>query len=480
MITLTKPDIPVQGTIGYWSSAVEALIRNEGLISVCALPTEGSTELVLAGAHRQMDGSAVYELDGSAPKELGTGWSARDVEWLDVYVGDSMERNELRVIRVRSKDGSTVEALVTGTAWDTSGLRVMTPPAGWSTVLGSLDSNGSQVPVLVQKDDILVLTCPLLGLAVSYHSFPPLKARYAGLSGRFPSHTFALLVQLIVEHHMQFGTTALVSVDRWPVGFDACLTVRLDYDREISDESLSELTAWIKESKVGCSFGVLDYLRPPHQLRRLTAAGVEIQMHASGEEEKVIRRHLDSLRAAAEYDVVGATVHGGPSGIGYRGDDHIRYFANAGLNVGEVIGLESHSPAPIIRPTPNGPEWSTSFCAPPRHLSLDGSTHPDDHRLEVVIDAAKRRLARRQHAVIMNHPDIHREQLFGAIAAVTQSGVWKASIREAVNWVRWSRLESFSFPDGSVQMRALDETALSVIRRPGKPTQNMRIHVDPK
>lgn len=480
MITLTKPDTSAPGAIGYWSVAVEALIRNEGLISVCAQQIEGSTELVLPGARRQMDGSGVYELDGSAPEELGTGWSARGVEWLDICVGDSTERNQLRVVRVKSLSESPVEAPVVGTAWDTPGLRIMTPPVGWSTVLGALDPDGSQVPVVVQKDDTLVLTCPLLGLAVSYHSFPPLNDRYASVSGQLPSRTFARLVDLIVEHHMQFGTTALVRIDRWPVGFDACLTVRLDYDREISDESLSELTAWIKESEIGCSFGVLDYLRPPHQLQQLTAAGVEIQMHAFGEEEKVIKQHLDSLRAAANYDVVGATVHGGPSGIGYRGDEHLRHFAAAGIKIAEVIGLESHSPAPIMQPISNGPQWSADFTAPPRHLSLDGSTRPDDHRQEVVVNAAKQRLERGEHAVIMNHPDIHREQLLGTVAAVSRPGVWMASVREVAEWVRSSRFEANSSPEGLIDMKHIDQTAQAVVRRPGQPVQRMRIPVSQK
>lgn len=478
MITITRPYPPLHGEIGYWSLAVEALIRNEGLISVCAHPVEGSTELVLPGAPRRLGGSAVYELDGAAPEELGSGWSVRDVEWLDVDLGAGIERNELRLVRVRSEGESVVQASVTGSPWGTSGLRVMLPPAGWTTVLGSHDSAGVPVPVLVQRGDTLALTCPLFGLAVMYHSFPPLSARYAGVRGRLSSRTFACLIDLIGEHHMRFGTTALVKIARWPLGFDSCLTVRLDYDREISDESLDELVSWIEDSKVGCSFGALDYLRPPHQLRRLVAAGVEIQMHASGEDQKTIEQHRDSLRAAAQYDVVGATVHGGPSGIGYRGDDHLRYFAAAGFKIGEVIGLESHSPAPVVRPAANGPEWSPDFTAPPRHLSLDGSTDPEDHRREQVVKAAKRRLANEEHAVIMNHPDIHREQLFGTIAAVTRAGVWNASIREVANWVQRSRLEAISFPDGSLEVRGLGSTAQVLVSRPGKPAKNIQVSAD--
>lgn len=478
MITVTKPDTSAWGTISYWSSAIEALIRNEGLISVCSRPVEGSTELVLPGARRRMDGSAVYELDGSAPEELGPGWSVRDVKWLDVDLGDSIERNELRVVSTRLESGFATEASVARNAWDTSGLKVMVPPAGWNVVLGALDSDGGQLPVVVRKGGTLVLTCPLLGLAVSYHSFPPLTSRYAGLRGRFPSRSFTRLVNLITEHHMQVGVTALVRIDRWPVGFDACLTVRLDYDREISDESLYELVAWIKEFNLGCSFGVLDYLRPTHQLRLLAAAGIDLQMHASGEDETTIKKHLESLRAAAQYDVIGATVHGGPSGIGYRGDDHLRYFAAAGFKVGEVIGLESHSPAPIVRPKAAGPEWSPNLIAPPRHLSLDGSTHPNDHRQDAVISAAKERLARGEHAVIMNHPDIHREQLFGAVAAVTKSGVWNASVREVADWVRGSRLAAFAFPDGLVQLGSPGEKVQATVRFPGKPMQSIRISAD--
>ena len=72
-------------------------------------------------------------------------------------------------------------------------------------------------------------------------------------------------------------------------------------------------------------------------------------------------RHLAALRGSSGYDVVGATVHGGPSGIGYRGDDHLAIFEAAGLSIAEVIGLESHSPMPVVRPGASGASWSEGF-----------------------------------------------------------------------------------------------------------------------
>ena len=217
------------------------------------------------------------------------------------------------------------------------------------------------------------------------------------------------------------------------------LSVRLDFDREIDDGAMRSLVQWIQENRLGCSFGVLDYLRPPHFLAWLMEAGAEIQMHAFGEDAETVSRHLAALRGSSGYDVVGATVHGSPSGIGYRGDDHLAIFEAAGLSIAEVIGLESHSPMPVVRPGASGASWSEGFLAPPRHL-LDGSTKPDDHRQEAVLQAARLRFRDGEHVVVMNHPDLHRDELVNTIGALTSldefGSVWTATVRDTAAWVR--------------------------------------------
>jgi hypothetical protein len=83
--------------------------------------------------------------------------------------------------------------------------------------------------------------------------------------------------------------------------------VRLDFDRKVDDEAMRSLVKWIADNCVGCSFGVLDYLRPPEVLAQLVEAGAEIQLHAFGEDPETVAKQLAALRNASGYEVVGAT-----------------------------------------------------------------------------------------------------------------------------------------------------------------------------
>ena len=473
MFTLTLPDeVPAQ-SMAFWSMATEALFRSEGIISMTSEIVDGATEVVTAGGRRRSEGPVVFELDGSCPTDLGANWSPLSIDWLDVSTPTSVERVQLRQVNVRSDEGVR-PASVDGTPWDVPGLTVMVPGAEWKVLLVAESDAGDTVPLVVRRGDVMVITAPIFGLASLYCSFPSLTARYGGVArGVMPTVTIDHIIKLVIDHHLAYGRTAIARVGRWPVGYDGCLSVRLDFDRKVDDEAMRSLVEWIADNRVGCSFGVLDYLRPPEVLAQLVEAGAEIQMHAFGEDSETVANQLAALRDASGYEVVGATVHGGSSGIGYRGDDHLEYFSAAGLSIGEVIGLNSHSPVPAIRPGESGATWTADFLAPPRHLSLDLNTRPDGHRRDAVVKEARGRLDRGEHAIVMNHPDIHRNELIDTFQTLASPLVWNATVRAVASWIQASRFQAVATPDGNVRLGASVEAARIDVLRPGASAEQV-------
>jgi SAM-dependent methyltransferase len=77
---------------------------------------------------------------------------------------------------------------------------------------------------------------------------------------------------------------------------------------------------------------------------------------------------------------------------------------------------------------------------PPMHASLDANTRPDGHHLERLREQVPARLAAGELVVVMNHPDIHVDQLRELLGELDLSATWRATLEDVARWQRSVKL----------------------------------------
>lgn len=459
MIELLVPDLVATHEIQdrqqqyYWSRAADLLFRRAGILSVRRV-TEVSSSCTCLVVCRD---TAAPETPGGPPRAFEgpltseslakLGLSARTVPTAEVVCeSEGSLRMHLPELLVRNPDRTTAPLLLgeEDAKWRNLPFKVQyLEGADWEPVLRGFDpQTGDEGAIAVRRGADLVVGFPFLDLLSRWLSVPPLNARYGGFS-RLMRHGLASerLLGMLVQHFVDAGAPPPLTIDRWPSGFNSALTIRHDYDRTAEPAILRKLLQHYETLGIAASVGFLPHNLEHEALALFLAGNHEVQGHVASPSRIALRNDLRLLREAAGRPVVGVTVHGGPKGIGFRGQRHFEWFDDLGLTYCETFGLRDTIPVPVCRVYDGVPDASR-LMATPGHVSLDGSTAPDDHRLEALMSLVPRSLAAGNYTVIMNHPDIHHEQLCTLLSALPLEGVWAATTADVIEWHRASRYES--------------------------------------
>ncbi len=349
-----------------------------------------------------------------------------------------------RRLRIRTPENKFCEYVPDDPYWRKIGFEIEIwpepDPAANVEVLARLAlPDGRIVPAVLREGMTLFLTFPLFDVAGSWLAFPRLEERYAGILGSPPFGALISCLTLIERHLLSFGVGPLVFARPWPEPFTWALSIRHDYDRPISDASWQDLIAVYQRHGIRASIGILDYLRPSHVLDMIGRAGHEIQLHCFAQTELDLRNHTAVLSSASHHPIEAATIHGGPAGVGFRGDHHLAFFERVGFSIAENYGVRSLPRSPLARIVEGVPEIAVRLAAPPFHFSLDSSTRPGDHRLAYLLKAIPAASQAGEYVVVMNHPDIHREALYTLLESLDLSQAWRPTIHEAMRFARGTR-----------------------------------------
>lgn len=460
MIEIVTPQLAatrdVQESQGryYWSRCADVLFRQAGIISVRRTSQVSSSpglkifcREVLVGAQAAENCAAVIEGPLSASFLMQQGISAFDVTtaalWLDGAESMGMLLPEIRV-RKQDRSLAVLSHPASDQKWDVHPLSVQfLSGVGWEPVLyARCGYDGPEGAVALRKDGMLVFGFSFLDVLVRWLAFPPLAERYGGFA-RLISHEQILdrLLAVILDHGKGLGVPSALRVDRWPEGFAAALTIRHDYDRPAPLAELKRLLDCYDELGVRASVGFLPYLLDLDVMRAFRDRGHEVQAHLSSPSRADLRDDISLLRFSACAPIKGLTIHGGPQGIGFRGATHFDWFDDVGLEYCETFGPRSGVPVPLVRVFDGVPDRSFLVAAP-SHMSLDGSTRPDDHRLLVLKESVPRALRQADYVIVMNHPDVHRDQLVDLLRGLRLQNVWRPTTLEAIEWFRTTRYGS--------------------------------------
>lgn len=445
----------------YWSRCAEAVFRREGVISV-RRRTEAPQAASLTVACRGVDADVIADLTRPLVIEgpLSPSWLerlglkaqplCRDSLSLTLAGRDASEgRRQHDIffpqILARGPDKAPYPYQPHDPLWQgTTIVGQELSGEGWTPVAEAQDPSGASHTVALVRGPLLVIGLPLFDVLGRWLAVPPLDARYGGFE-RLMAHA-ALgreLVEMILAHGTRCGAPPQVQVAAWPAGRRAALTIRHDYDRATPVEGLASLLETYDDVSLKASIGLLPYLLEQPVINLFRERGHEIQAHVASPDRATLREDMYELGRAAAASVVGLTVHGGPNGIGFRGQTHFEWFDDLGLEYCETFGVRDTIPSPICR-LYDGVPGIAGLLATPGHLSMDRSTRPEDHCLDSLLRSVPKSLAQGNHVIIMNHPDVHRDQMKALARQLPLDDVWKTTTREAVAWHRITRYDALA------------------------------------
>jgi hypothetical protein len=335
------------------------------------------------------------------------------------------------------------------------------PTGQWDPALFATDDNGTEGVIALRSDNALVLGVPLLDVAVQHHVMPPLDRPYWAMetwSDSGPLETW-LLKQL--EAIAASAGTHLISLDRWPAGHHAALTIRHDVDRPLSGKTADARQRRQLIRRLLSVYGRMgvkaSWFWRVETLSRLTMAmvrirGHEVALHTEAADEGGFLKELDLVRHGGGGRVAGYAAHGGKGSAGYIGLTQMEWAQRAGLAYGEAPGDCIYLPRQAIGLI-DGVPAVLPLVLPGGHRSLDVGLRPEQHEAEALTLEGRKALDAGEHLVIMNHPDIHVDELLALLAALPLTGVWCATLREVASWFNAAlRRATFRQHDGRMEI----------------------------
>lgn len=443
----SKPIVPGREA---WSRFATPWLRKHGF----NVEPEGrdSFEISIGGACHTSKGLVEGPCDGGWWSSIGLDVRACTVESLDLHGAEELH------LRGIGFSGDIVRRIPGGRGerseprpWVPVCDLTRTPPlsvqfldtgSSWERLVEARAPDGSQGCVVARRGELTVTGLPLFAIAARYQWMPPVDEGYYTIERRCWSDTADLWLAGLVEESALAAGIRLSRRNPWPQGTRSALTVRFDHDRPISTKSLEELLSLLDAHGLKASWGFLARLSDPATMDAVSHRGHEIVLHSEAGSRAQLHDELRHFRARG-HDVRGVTAHGGIGSAGHLGQRLHEWAAAEGLEHADTLSRDSHLPHPALAVTDTG-ITELPLYLPPWHQSLDTGTRPEAHALTSMLSDIPLALDRGGLVTIMNHPDIHREQLQSLLESLDLSGVWRASHRDAVRCVRASTVHARS------------------------------------
>lgn len=430
----------------YRSAAVGTVMRKRG-----ALRASGSDGVALLprghpGTRADVpESSCIIEaIDTPAiHREFGIRGDTLVVDRVDLSWPDG-RTTRVEYPRARCKNpGEPIDALAPHedclTRWNATSFRILRPdpatvPAEEVLLWAALDRTAGRFVAAVRARDAVLFFIPVFDFIVACHMHPFYQRGYYDFPNwTDPADLENLLVRIVGGPATAGGTPGLRPP--WPGGKLSAFSVRHDYDRPIETGSVADLLDFYDEIGVRSTWFFLARLLPAEQIRLIRSRGHEAALHTEASSFRGFVEELDRFADAVGVPPVGYSCHGGKGSAGHLGQKQFAWAYANGLLYGEDISLPTHLPHPCI---------STLDCVPreidlmltPGHLSLDRNTKPDGHRLDNLAETMPLLLREPRHVILMNHPDIHGNQLRALVRGLDLSATWCCTIETAMDYFR--------------------------------------------
>ena len=322
-----------------------------------------------------------------------------------------------------------------------------------SEVLGVWsEATGTRSPAIVRRGNVTACAGSLFAYLVRAHTCEPWargefcsSPRSAGIEG--------MLLALVDELHRRAGVVR-VRVRPWPRGASWVLNVRHDFDRSLPSARVAALlrehtrtgsaATWYWRSRH------LDRPRPwlrsfarSHASDAQAAARLvaddprhEVALHTeqiwtgSDREQRVVE-------AAIGKRILGSSAHGDPTCFRFQGAPNVLWAAKRGLLYTELIQHAHLQPHRFPALGADGTIHPLSVICLPHHESFDLSMAEAAVAIDRILGAPARFVPAGGLLQVMNHPDIHTDELFATLAELPREGRLNWTAAKAADW--WAR-----------------------------------------
>ncbi len=453
----------------YWSSAIDLMLRKQGLLprptrndgsAVALVGRAAPASIALRSGPRVLEGP----LSESVVQALGVEAKPQSAEWMQVEAaqgdaGGHLVYNRYLVRKIpphRSVVSDPYEFVSSDPLWNNRRIafQALTPDAGDQPLLyAKRENGGKRICVALRRGNLVLLGVPLFDLIVQHHACPPYED--AGYFGTLVCSEVAALEAWLTDLCIELAQDLPIKPLRlgpWPGGRTAALTVRHDFDRHLPDGHLHELLDFYAKRKFKATwFWRLNRIEE-HQLRAVIDAGHEVALHTEASNREEFLTEVATLAKAAGVRLQGYSAHGGIPAIGYLGARQFEWAIDAGMRYGEKLGGSAADLPHAAVVIADGLPSAIPFILPEVHRSLDITMRPDGHVKEQLAKEGKALLARSAHCVIMNHPDIHRRELMELLDGLPHETVWKATLAEVCAWAHQWQYAKLAEDEGGLRI----------------------------
>lgn len=359
--------------------------------------------------------------------------------------------------------------------------------ANWTT------QAGLRHPAVVRRGHLVALSSSLLAYLVRCHTSEPWAGGGEYRSSYRSTGIEAMLLGLIDDLHARAGRVR-ARVLPWPRGASWAFHVRHDFDRPMAADAVQDVLD--RHRRVGTA--ATWYWRSRHlgqglsRLSRLLRTGdpsattaVRLVAEAAGHE---VAHHTEELWTNADRErrvieraigrpLLGTSAHGDRTCFRFQGAPNILWAEHQGLLYTELIQHAHLHPHRFPALAADGTVEQLAVVCLPHHESFDNTVQEGDNDPDRVLESAERFRRAGGLLQVLNHPDIHLDDLFTTLAEVPREGRlnWTAA-RAAAWWRRTHTRDAVTVAvaaDGRVQVtavEAVENLALELLAPDGERT----------
>jgi SAM-dependent methyltransferase len=322
--------------------------------------------------------------------------------------------------------------------------------------------DGERWPAIVRSGSVVACCFGLFSFLAQAHTTPPARGADTNHGPRTEGLEAVLLA--LIDGCLARAGMPRARVLPWPAGATWVLSVRHDVDRR---QPAAEIRAIVeRHGRLGTS--ATWYWRASQLRGRGAAAAIRAVADADHHE---VAHHTEQLyradgadertrieRAAGRH-VLGTSAHGDPRCFRWQGAPNVLHAADNGYAYTEFLSHAHLLPHRFVAPAGDGSVAVRDVICLPHHDSFDRGTGPGETHREQLAPTVERFRRNGGLLQILNHPDIHADELFSWLAELPREGRLDWTAGEAAVWWRRTHVA------GAVELRREPDGRIGVTSR---------------
>ena len=305
-----------------------------------------------------------------------------------------------------------------------------------------IDEAGVRSPAIVRRDNVVGCCFGLFSFLAQSHTTPP--ARRAETNHWPRSIGVEALLLALIDGALAQAGLARARVMPWPAGTTWALSVRHDFDRHLDAEEVARVldrhdaagtsaTWYWRAAHLGSE---RTYDRASAALRRVAEAEHHEVAHHTEQLWASDREEREALERGTGHAMLGSAAHGLRSCFRWQGAPNVMRAQELGYRYTEMLSLAHLVPHRFPQLEEDGRVRLRDVICLPHHESFDRGTQPGDTYREEIGPGLARFRRGGGLLQVLNHPDIHQDELFDWLSTVPREGRLDWTSAQVAEWWR--------------------------------------------